>query len=68
MKSEKPKTVILHNTPQFYVGYCKGWLARKRKEKTNPVEIAIVEDILKLVQITADQMEPKNSKENGTKQ
>lgn len=53
-----PKTITFHNTPSFYLEYTKNWLAHQRKAKANPAEIAIVEDIHKLVEIAVAQLEP----------
>lgn len=50
--------VTFHNAPAFYVAYMDNWLAHQRKEKANPAEIAIVEDIKKLVEIAVAQLEP----------
>ena len=53
---EKP--IELHNTPQFYVEYTKGWLARKKKEGANPAELVIVQDICTLIGLAASMMKP----------
>ena len=52
------KTITFHNTPTFYLEYTKNWLAHQRKAKANPAEIAIVEDIHKLVEIAVGVLEP----------
>ena len=52
------KTISFHNTPTFYLEYTKNWLAHQRKAKSNPAEIAIVEDLHKLVEIAVAQLEP----------
>lgn len=52
------KTITFHNTPTFYLEYTKNWLAHQRKAKANPAEIAIVEDIHKLVEIAVSQLQP----------
>lgn len=53
-----PKTISLHNTPQFYLEYVRNWVVKARKEKANPVEVAIVEDIAKLIEIAVESLEP----------
>ena len=53
---EKP--IELHNTPQFYVEYMKGWVARKKKDGKNPAELVIVQDICTLVEVAASTMKP----------
>lgn len=57
-KENNNTTIQLHNTPTFYLEYMKNWLAHKRKENANPAEIAIVEDLTKMVQIAVDVMDP----------
>ena len=51
--------IQLHNTPQFYLEYTKNWLVQKKKEKANPAEIAVIEDISKLIQVAVDCMNPE---------
>lgn len=52
------KLITFNNTPQYYLEYTKNWLIHQRKAKANPVEIAIVEDICKLVEIAVNVLEP----------
>ena len=52
------KTISFHNTPDFYLAYTKNWLAHQRKAKASPAEIAIVEDIHKLVEIAVGVLSP----------
>ena len=58
MAKEKKGAIQLHNTPAFYLEYMKNWLTHKRNEKSNPVEIAIIEDLTTLVQIAVDGLNP----------
>ena len=60
MTGEKTQeqTVSFHNTPSFYLEYTKNWLLHQRKAKANPAEIAIVEDLCKLVKIAVDALDP----------
>lgn len=57
-EQEKKQTITFHNTPAFYVEYTKNWLAHQRKAKANPAELAIVEDICKLVEIAVGVLDP----------
>ena len=58
-KPQKKEDVIsFHNTPSFYLEYTKNWLAQKRKEKAREAELAIVEDIYKLVKIAVGVLAP----------
>ena len=50
--------IRFNNTPSFYLEYTKNWLAHQRKAKVNPAEIAVVEDICKLVEIAVNVLEP----------
>lgn len=52
------KTISFHNTPSFYLEYTKNWLAHRCKEKANPAELAIVEDLHKLVEIAVGVLDP----------
>lgn len=50
----KPKTITLHNTPQFYVEYMKNWLATTKT--VSPAEKMIIQDLTTLVEIGADHL------------
>ena len=50
-EKKQEQTISFHNTPSFYLEYTKNWLAHQRKAKANPAELAIVEDLHKLVEI-----------------
>ena len=63
----KPKTLLFHNAPSFYLEYTKNWLTHARKAKTNPAEIAFVEDIHKLVEVAVGVLDPVPT-ESGTKE
>lgn len=60
-------TIELHNTPQFYAEYTKNWLAHKRKEGANPAELAIVEDLYKLVEIAVGVLDPVQAEPGNAK-
>ena len=69
MAQQKQEKIEFHNTPSFYLEYVKNWLVHKKNEKSNPAEIAIIEDIKKLVEIAVDVLtpipaEPENKKTN----
>ena len=51
-------TIQFYNTPQFYLAYTANWLVKKKKEKASPAEIAIVEDLHKLVKVAINALEP----------
>ena len=49
-----PKTITLHNTPQFYMEYMKNWLATTKT--ISPAEKMIIQDLATLVEIGADHL------------
>ena len=57
-EKKQEQTITFHNTPSFYLEYTKNWLAHKRKEKASAVELAIVEDICKLVEVAIGVLDP----------
>lgn len=64
--------IEFHNVPSFYLAYMDNWLAHKKKEKANPADIAVVEDIRNLVKVAVSVLEPvpaepaiKKQKDNG---
>lgn len=54
-----PKTLEFHNTPHLVREYVNNWLthARKDKKKT-PAELAVLEDILTLIDVALTVLEP----------
>lgn len=50
--------ITFFNTPSFYLEYTKNWLEHQRKAKANTAEIAIVEDLHKLVEIAVGVLNP----------
>lgn len=66
-KSNNNATIHLHNTPTFYLEYMKNWLAHKKKENANPAELAIVEDLHKLVEIAVGVLDPAPAEPETTK-
>jgi len=58
-KTPKQQVVTFHNAPSFYLEYMKNWAAKQKADKANPAEIAIVEDIAKLVEIAVGVLDPE---------
>lgn len=58
MPKERKETITFHNTPSFYLEYTKNWLTHQRKANANPAELAIVEDLHKLVEIAVGVLDP----------
>lgn len=57
-EKKQEQTISFHNTPSFYLGYMENWLTHKRNAKANPAEIAIIEDLQKIVQVGVAHLEP----------
>ena len=53
--------IELHNVPTFYLEYMKNWLAHQKKKGENPAELAIVEDITKLVEVAISVLAPEQA-------
>lgn len=64
----KQQTLTFHNTPSFYLAYTENWLARQKKAKADPAQIAIVEDIHKLVGVAVGVLAPEPAEPETTKQ
>lgn len=60
------KTITFNNTPAFYLECTRNWLAHQRKANAPDVELAIVEDISKLVEIAVGVMTPAESETDKT--
>lgn len=58
------KTITLHNTPEFYLGYMRNWLLHAEKDKKkSPAELLIVRDLATLVELGAGVLAPSPSNE-----
>lgn len=54
-----PKTIEFNNTPTLTREYVNNWLTHLRKDKqTNPASIAVLEDILKLIDVALTVLQP----------
>lgn len=54
-----PKTIEFHNTPTLTREYVNNWLTHSRKEKNaNPASIAVLEDLLKLIDVAISVLQP----------
>lgn len=67
-EKKQERTISFHNTPSFYLEYTKNWLAQQKKQKANLAEIAIVEDLQKLVEIAVEVLSPVPTESGNTKQ
>lgn len=53
-----PKTIEFHNTPGLTREYVNNWLIHAKKEKNPAVQIAILEDVLQLIDVAMTVLEP----------
>lgn len=63
-----PKTIEFHNTPGLTREYVNNWLIHARKDKAAPAQIAVLEDVLKLVDIALTVLEPGSAAPDNNKQ
>lgn len=53
-----PKTIEFHNTPGLTREYVNNWLVHARKEKAAPAQIAVLEDVVKLIDVALTVLQP----------
>ena len=55
-----PKTIEFHNTPALTREVVNNWLIHAKKQKgTEPGQIAILEDVLKLIDVAMEVLQPQ---------
>ena len=64
-----PKTIEFHNTPGLTREYVNNWLIHARKDKAAPAQIAVLEDVLKLIDVALTVLQhgpaaPENKKQS----
>lgn len=52
------KTIEFHNTPGLTREFVNNWLIHDRKDKAAPAQIAVLEDVLKLIDVALTVLEP----------
>lgn len=52
------KTIEFHNTPGLTREFVNNWLIHARKDKAAPAQIAVLEDVLKLIEVALAVLEP----------
>lgn len=61
------KTIQFSNTPQLTREYVNNWLVQAKKDKKKtPAELALLQDILTLIDVALTVLEP-NPKDSGNK-
>lgn len=63
-----PKTIEFRNTPGLTREYVNNWLIHARKDKAAPAQIAVLEDILKLIDVALTVLQPEPSAPENKKQ
>lgn len=63
-----PKTIQFHNTPALTREYVNNWLTHAKKDKkTAPVQLAVLEDVLTLIDVAMTVLEPVPAEPANTK-
>lgn len=63
-----PKTIEFHNTPGLTREYVNNWLVHARKEKAAPAQIAVLEDVLQLIDVALSVLAPRPAAPEKKKQ
>lgn len=63
-----PKTIEFRNTPGLTREYVNNWLIHARKDKAAPAQIAVLEDILKLIDVALTVLQPEPADPENKKQ
>ena len=59
MEKEPPKTITFNNPPLVVRAYTQQWLnAQKVKKDATPAEVALMEDIVQLIDIAISVLKP----------
>lgn len=63
-----PKTIEFRNTPGLTREYVNNWLIHARKDKAAPAQIAVLEDILTLIDVALTVLQPEPAAPENKKQ
>lgn len=63
-----PKTIEFHNTPQFTREFVNNWLTHTKKHNDSPTHIAVLEDVLKLIDVALTVLQPGPAAPENKKQ
>lgn len=63
-----PKTIEFHNTPGLTREFVNNWLIHARKDKAAPAQIAVLEDVLKLIDVALTVLQPEPAATENKKQ
>ena len=57
------KAIMFHNAPALTREFVNNWLLHAKKDKnTNPAQIAVLEDIVKLIDVAMQVLQPEPEK------
>lgn len=62
------KTIEFHNTPGLTREFVNNWLIHARKDKAAPAQIAVLEDVLKLIDVALTVLQPEPADPEKKKQ
>lgn len=63
-----PKTIEFHNTPGLTREYVNNWLIHARNDKADPAQIAVLEDVLQLIDVALSVLVPGPAEPDNKKQ
>lgn len=61
-------TIEFNNTPAFTREFVNNWLTHVKKHKHSPVHIAVLEDMVKLIDVALSVLEPGPTPEGKTEE
>ena len=53
-----PSTIEFHNTPDMTRAFVNNWLTHARKQKRPAAELAVLEDVLTMIDVAMTVLEP----------
>ena len=62
------KTIEFHNTPGLTREFVNNWLTHVKKHKDSPTHIAVLEDVLQLIDVALTVLEPGPAAPENKKQ
>lgn len=63
-----PKTIEFHNTPSFTREFVNNWLTHVKKHKDSQTHIAVLEDVLQLIDVALSVLAPGPAEPDNTEQ
>ena len=63
-----PKTIEFHNTPGLTREYVNNWLIHARNDQAAPAQIAVLEDVLQLIDVALSVLAPGPAEPDNTEQ